>query len=190
MSRHHDARIADRFAAHYVDVADSLFAWARLRLTPALGRLIDAEDLAQEVSYRALRGFGAFDPTRGPFRPWLFGVAHIVLADLLRHAARSAPPAATDVDAPPRPLDSLPLQVTSITTRAARDEELKLFLDHVEQLPDDDRELVVLRGLEGLSLAETAQVMGIGEEAATKRWQRLRAKMREAGRLHRMVEDG
>ena len=75
----------------------------------------------------------------------------------------------------------------SITTRAARDEQLRLFLDRVERLDDDDRELVVLRGLEELPLADVATLMGIGEEAATKRWQRLRARLREEGALHGVV---
>jgi DNA-directed RNA polymerase specialized sigma24 family protein len=61
----------------------------------------------------------------------------------------------------------------------------------VRALPEEDRKLVLLCGLEGLPHKEVAARMELGVEAVTKRWQRLRAKL-EAARLpeHLLVLDG
>ena len=63
------------FATLYEPVAPALRAWAELRCRGPLGRAIDADDLVQEVCVEGLAALDRFDPERGAFRPWLFGVA-------------------------------------------------------------------------------------------------------------------
>ena len=51
----------------------------------------------------------------------------------------------------------------------------------------DERNLVLYCGLEGYSCAQAAARLGISPEAATKRWQKLRERMRESGALRALV---
>jgi DNA-directed RNA polymerase specialized sigma24 family protein len=78
-------------------------------------------------------------------------------------------------------LEGVPDSVTAITTRLARDESVTLFLERAEQLDPIDRGILVHLGLEGLNAGEAAERLGISREMATKRWQRLRARLREQG---------
>jgi RNA polymerase sigma factor (sigma-70 family) len=76
-------------------------------------------------------------------------------------------------------LDQLPDHVTSVSRRLARDETFRAFIDKLDGLDDDDRRLVVMRGLEGLDHGEVGDVFGISRDAAEKRWQRLVRRIEE-----------
>lgn len=167
----------DRFLAAYEEAAPALRAWAVLRCRGPLGRALSPEDLEQEVCLEALRAIDRYDPERGPFRPWLFGVASRVASNAMRRLARGRL-------TPGAPLSQgraqqLPADVTTVSRRVRRDEALEALLATVEQLPDDERRMLLYRGLEGLEHAEIAELMGMSPEGAAKRWQRLRDRLRE-----------
>ena len=63
--------------------------------------------------------------------------------------------------------------------RAAAHEATKLIERAVDRLPAHYRTVFMLRDVEGLSTAETATALGIGEEAAKVRLHRARAMLRE-----------
>lgn len=178
----------DPFTARYAEAAPALHAWARLSVRGALAGRLDPEDLVQEVCVAAFGSRAVYDPARGSFRGWLFGVARNVLLVQLRATARArARGDAAD------PLHSraaeVPEEATTVSRRVARDERLARAVERLEQLEEDDRRLVVLRGLEGLSHAEVAEVTGLGEEQAGKRWRRLRARLAELPQLAALLED-
>jgi RNA polymerase sigma factor (sigma-70 family) len=165
---------AEAFSERWASVAPAVFAWASLHVRQPLRAGLDPEDVLQEVACRAYARRDAFDPSLGDFRGWVFGIARNVLYQSLQRLGRSAGAG--------EPLDtdrwgSLPDTETSITRRVARDEELAAFLQALAQLPEDERRLVVHRGLEGLSHAESAKLLGVSVEAATKRWLRLRERL-------------
>ncbi|MFN3243604.1 MAG: sigma factor [Planctomycetota bacterium] len=70
----------DSFQREYEEVAAPLAAWAHLRCRGPLGRVVDADDLVQEVVLAGWRAHERFDPQRGGFRAWLFGIASRVAA--------------------------------------------------------------------------------------------------------------
>ena len=76
------------------------------------------------------------------------------------------------------PLSTTLWCVRLVSRRVSRDEELGRFREAVAALPEDERKLVLHCGLEGLPLREVGERLGISEEAAGKRWQRLRARLR------------
>jgi RNA polymerase sigma factor (sigma-70 family) len=161
------------FGKLYADVAPTLVAWASLRVRRALRGFVDIEDLVQEVCCRAYEKFDTFDPAKGEFRRWIFGVANNVLRETLAAAARPTAQAAR-LDVSSRDLlDQLPDDITSVGRRFSRDEELAKFVEKLDGLDDDDRKLLIYRGLEGLGHAEAADLLGISRDAAEKRWQRL-----------------
>ncbi len=165
-----------RFSEHYTEVAPALFAWARLKVLGPLRDLADPEDLVQEVCFQAYRSFDRWDPARGAFRPWLFGVANHVVQMLLRKVARAHARLGV-VQRLASQAGAVPAQATTISRRVARDEGLLLFVERVTGLPEDDRRLLVWRGLEGLRHADVAELLGVTEETAMKRWTRLRERL-------------
>lgn len=170
------------FGALYDRVAPALYAWAAVRIGPAARKRLDPEDLLQEVWCRAVQRFPDFDAERGTFRAWIFGIAHLVLLEGFRRlrTARDRGSDTTD-DSLLLAVDDVPDEATSISRRVARDESVRSFLVEVGSLAEDDKVLLLSCGLEGLQHAEAAQVLGISKEAVSKRWQRLRARLKEQG---------
>lgn len=172
-----------RFEELYARVAPALFAWAQLRLLRELRKHLDAEDVVQEVWIRALEIFDRFDPDRQGFRPWLFSVAKLVLMEASRRVRRRASDLGGHraLTAGLFELDDLPDSVTSISSRMSRDDSIRRFVELVREADPLDHQVLVHFGLEGLSGEETAERLGITREAAFKRWQRLRQRLRERG---------
>ena len=173
---------ATGFANLYEHIAPAVFTWASLRIRPEQSAILDPGDLVQEVWLRAWRQINEFDADRIPFRFWIFRIAKNVLLEAARQAQRPDRKrsfAGSDeggADALDRVADS----ITGVSRRIARDEGIAHFRSVVQQLPEEDRKLVVHCGLEGLALREVGERLGISEDAATKRWQRLRARLRES----------
>jgi RNA polymerase sigma-70 factor (ECF subfamily) len=164
------------FARPHRELHDDVCAWAELQLQPPLRQRLDPDDLVQEVWSRACADFARFDPTRGSFRSWLFGIAYHVLKQQLRtwqrRWRREHGPDAGAEPADPR---------TSIGTRLARSERVERLLARLADLDAADRALVMHRGLEGLPHAEVARRLRITAETAESRWRRLRERL--AGEL-------
>ena len=58
-----------------------------------------------------------------------------------------------------------------------RAEVLRTFIARVESLDEEERRLLLLRGLEGLEHEDIARELGISSAAVAKRWQRLRDRL-------------
>jgi RNA polymerase sigma-70 factor (ECF subfamily) len=70
-------------------------------------------------------------------------------------------------------------QHTSPTQAAARAERLLRLQEALNALEPIDREVLALRHFEELSRSETAQMLGIREEAAAKRYIRALKRLKE-----------
>ena len=178
---------AGAFNEHYAGMASALRAWAVLQCQAVLGRYVEADDLVQEVCFQAYRSYAKFDEARGSFRRWVFGVASHVAADMLRQAAR-ARARGFGPDLLGSQAGGVPEDATTLSRRVARDEGLLRFLRRVQDLDDDDRKLLLWRGLEGLQLAEVARLIDCSEETAKKRWQRLRARLQQLPAANDLLE--
>tara|TARA_R110002072_G_scaffold25443_5_gene85048 strand:- start:776 stop:1240 length:465 start_codon:yes stop_codon:yes gene_type:complete len=152
-----------------------------LRCRGPLRRVIDPDDLVQEVVLEAWRAQERFDPSKGPFRGWLFGVANRVAAEALRRQARRAP--ALDLDSEPI------AELTTISRRVRRNESLTTLFTRLDELEADDRNLIIYRGLEGLDHRAVADLLGITPEAAAKRWQRLREQIAAWSSIKDLLSD-
>lgn len=166
------------FEELYARLAPALYAWASLRLPRTLRAFVSPEDIVQEVWCRTTERFATFDPARGEFRSWLFGFAYRVLREAMRSALRLQRASAPDGSRVFR-LEELPDQITSLTRRVARAEDVRALLLRIDELalPPEERELLLLRGLEGLPHEEIAAQLGIQPAAARKRWERLRERL-------------
>lgn len=129
------------------------------------GQRQQAEDLLQETFLLAWERRTAFrDP--GAVRSWLFTVAGNLHRQQHRRdprpGARQLVALSADLVAPDAPPWSDSLQ------RA------------LAELSADDRQVLLLVAVQGFTLPEAAALLGVGEAAATKRWQRARYRLADA----------
>jgi len=169
-----------RFEELYADVAPALYAWAELRIRPALRARLEPQDLVQEVWLRGRKNFSGFDERGVGFRAWAFRIGKNILMEALRSSRNDPTPhpgwsSGTGTLA----LDGIPENVTSFTQRLAREESLREFLAQAGALEETDRMLLIHCGLEQEACAMAAPKLGLSADAAIKRWQRLKTKLRE-----------
>lgn len=171
---------AQRFGELYARIAPALFTWASLRIRPAMRGALDPEDVVQEVWCRAWKSIDRYDPDETPFRLWVFRIAKNVLLEGFRKLRRSGEPAAGPTTRLFQ-LQNLPDSATAVSRKVARHEGIAVLLEWVEALDDEDRQLFVHCGLEGLSYAEVAERMQLQRDTIAKRWQTLRARIASFG---------
>lgn len=138
-----------------------------------LGDPARAEDVAQETLANVIAGDAG---PGGALRPWLYKLARNRCLDLLRRAQNSPTGVrlASGVE--------LPATTTGIATRLAQRERDALVRRIVAAMPDEYRDVVVLRYFENLSREEIGEVLGLSDAAVKGRLarglDRLRAELR------------
>jgi len=117
-----------------------------------LGNVAEAEDLTEDIFLRMLGAIADYKRTGVPFSAWLFRIARNHLVSYYRKNGNRK--------------DHGTLQETMADSRPdpASIVETQLMLGEVAQavqrLPDAQRDVIALRFAVGLSIAETAQVLG------------------------------
>lgn len=127
-----------------------------------------AEDLVQGCLERAVARFHQWRPERR-LRPWLFAILHNLHVDERRRAGGKG-----EV-----PLDEMPEQASREAGPETRLDAGRV-LAAVDRLPPEHRDVIVLVGLNELSYAEAAEVLGIPPGTLMSRLHRARARLREA----------
>lgn len=125
-----------------------------------------ADDAVAETFVRAWGSLHRYRDTGVPFVGWLYGIARNVVGDEFRRRRRV------------EPTDRVPEEMIASTV----DDDLSLAAA-IARLPDEQRKVVELKFLVGLSNAEIGSVMGITPGAVnSKQWRAL-------GRLRRALEE-
>jgi RNA polymerase sigma factor (sigma-70 family) len=169
----------------YVRVTPAIHAYASLRLGE---RWVGPEDIVAEVWCRVAAHLGDYDPSR-PFRGWVFGFAQRVVKEAQRRMARSKV-TSRRVDGPAS-LSQVPASITPAITRAARKEELRDFIAWMRaELSEYEREVTLLRGIQGRTLSEVAAALGRTERAVTVCWARVLEKTRTRTIPRGLIEAG
>ncbi len=153
---------ADRLA---MDKLFSLHADYVYRLALSrLGAVSDAEDVTQDVFLRLIKNRRQHTQ-RAKFRTWLYRVTSNVVTDLLRRRGR--------LTLSPEPPD--------LVQAANQDDQLTLHqaIAVMSQLPQRQREAVLLREFEGFSTAETAEALGISAGSVKTHLHRGLQRLRE-----------
>jgi RNA polymerase sigma factor (sigma-70 family) len=171
-------RVDPRFEQLFAESAPALYAWAELRIRPNLRARLDPQDLVQEVWLRGMLGFARFDERGVSFRAWAFRIGKNVLMEALRATRNDIVDTPGGVTSRMLALERVPQDVTSFTQRVAREESERAFLSEAGSLAEVDRMLLVHCGLEGETCAQAATKLGLSEDAAIKRCQRLKARLR------------
>jgi RNA polymerase sigma-70 factor, ECF subfamily len=156
-------RDPDAWEALYVEVYPRLTAYASRRA----GR-DHAPDLVAETMARAVAAIERFDASGPGFDAWLFGICRNVVADLHRRTARHDP----------RKIPA-PLPVDDVGERIENDEEAAAMREAYARLSDEDRELLDLRVVAGLSADEVSSVLGKQAGAIRMAQSRALARLRD-----------
>jgi RNA polymerase sigma-70 factor (ECF subfamily) len=168
-----------------------------VRMDPVLAARVDPSDVVQEVlmeAHHTLDGYLHDRPL--PFYPWLRRLAWERLAKLYRRHVRSRKRSLLrdGAEGPGLPDESalalaerLVAGGTSPSRHLLREEMRDRVRAALAGLGERDREVLALRFLEGLSTAETAVVLGLGEGAVKSRVMRALARFRD--RLDDREED-
>jgi RNA polymerase sigma-70 factor, ECF subfamily len=159
----------------------TLYQRAYPRLVAFAHRRLGGADLARdavsETMVRAVSAINSYTRDDDGFTPWLFGICRHVVADIHRARYREAPEPLSDPGQESAgPLDALLENEERAAVRAA-----------FERLDADERELLELRVIAGLSSAEVAALLrkrpGAVRMAQMRALSRLRAFIEEVSRV-------
>ncbi len=182
-----DERVVNELFTRY---RERLRQMVRLRLDRRLQGRIDASDVLQEAYLEVARRAREYvaRPTMPPFL-WMRFLTAQKLLELHRHhlgarmrdAAQElslchrATPQASSVSL----AEMLMGRLTSPTLAARRAEMQQKLQEVINSLDPLDREVVALRHFEELSNSEVAQVLGLSKTAASNRYIRALARLKE-----------
>lgn len=150
-----------------------LYLLARAHLGPRLQRKIDASDLVQQTIMDAYVKWGQFRGESDAERAaWIRQILARNLRDALRYHHRAKRDISRQqrlgvaIDQSFRRAQSwLEARQSSPSVHAEKQEDLLRLADALTQLRDDQREAVILRHLQGMSLAEVAAELDRSETA-------------------------
>lgn len=184
----HEDTTAERLAEYIESKRPQLLAFIQHNLGPALRKKIEIEDLLQEVILAALGSLATFNVAgRDPFK-LLCQMAEQRIIDAHRHhvgAQKRSADREVSIDAPMginRSFGFINLLVASMTSASKafsrNQKELKLQQAFTE-LPEEQRELLRLRFVEGLPTKDIAERLGKTDGAVRVLLTRTLAKLQE-----------
>jgi RNA polymerase sigma-70 factor, ECF subfamily len=149
--------------------------YCRGRLGRVSGQYHIADDVAQEVCIAVLSALPRYRDMGRPFASFVFGIASHKVADALRSSVRSAVPTQDLPDGP----DEGPGPEETVVRYIEAEHARRLL----SRLPDNQRELLMLRVVSGLSAEETGNVLGMSPGAVRVAQHRALARLRAMAEL-------
>ena len=169
---------------------DRLKRMVRMRIDGQLKKRIDSSDVVQEVYLDAQRRLDEFPTAEMPLFLWLRLLTSQRLVDLQRYHLGAQKRAAQrevsihSASGPQVNCDSMALQLVSrlptASSMARHSERQAAVRDALLQMSATDREVLSLRHFEGLTNLETAAVLNISVNAASNRYVRALAHLKDA----------
>jgi RNA polymerase sigma-70 factor (ECF subfamily) len=129
-----------------------------------VGDLKTAEDLAQETFVRVFRKIDAYD-SRARFSTWLYTIASNLAKDEFkrrkRHPALSFDWQSSGTDDTTRSIPTLEDAQESPERVALQTETSQRVQETLQRIEADDREILILREIQGLKYDEVAEILGV-----------------------------
>src|SRR5688572_10316762 len=132
------------------------------------GSQYDAEDLTAETFLRAWKARHQFHGEMDSAIAWLIGIAKRLVIDDYRRTVRATRDLPTDLDT-----ESTPEQAT------IQGEQESILFRLVADLPDEQREIIVLRHMLGWRVNDIARHIGVSENKISVSLHRTLSKLRE-----------
>ena len=140
--RVNEARLTSLYDEYYNKIAH--YAFVRI------GDRTEAEDLAGEVFLKALESLKSYEERGIPMQAWLFRIAHNLVVDHLRKAAKRK---TVSIDTVQIEAEADPVAL------ADRNIELEKVAGAMEQLTSEQREVLRLRFFGGLTSKEAGSIL-------------------------------
>jgi len=118
-----------------------------------VGSMTLAEDLTAETFFRALRSMHSFRWQGKDFGAWLMTIARNLTADHFKAGRTRLEQTTEDMQTLDTTSDGPEIEVLSSLTNES-------LLRALGELPTEQRECLIMRFLQGLSIAETAEILG------------------------------
>lgn len=161
---------------------------ARLQLESRFHAKFDPSDVVQQAMLEALKAAPQFrGNTEAEFTAWLRQIlTHALAHEIRRYAGTAKRDLAREIPLEQQLAhtsqqlgDMLAATGTSPSQKAVKREQSVLLAEVLERLPEDFREVIILRNLEGLPHDEVARRMGRSPGAVRMLWVRALARLRE-----------
>ena len=153
-----------------------------------------AEELLQEVFLRVIKSAPTYQE-QAKFTTWLYTIARNLCVDAARRAGHrrtislDAPSVGSDGEAE-RPLGDTLSDPAGDIERQALARELRARLERaIAQLPEDQREVFLMRERSGLPFKEIASIVGVPENTVKSRMRYALERLREALAEYRDVAE-
>ena len=147
-----------------------------------------ADELMQDVFMKVVQRAGDFKGN-SKFSTWLYTIARNLCIDhsrkmvFRRHKSLDAPGRSSPGEEGPTLLDRTASDDPDVDRAAIAKDLQRRIAEAVEELPEDQREVFLLRQVEGLAFKEIAAVVGVPENT-------VKSRMRYAlGRLQRALSE-
>jgi len=137
------------FGELYDLFADKIFRFILMKIK----NKNEAEDLLQEIFIKAWQSIQNFDPARGNFNAWLYAISSNTINDFFRRTYRKPP----TVELSP---DQQIASSENIQKEYSLTDDLVALRKSLKKLPPQYQQVLELRFLEDLSIAETAFILG------------------------------
>ena len=165
------ARLVDRYSGPIYRLALKM-----------LGNSSDAEDVLQNTFLKAFQHLPAFEG-RSSLSTWLYRIASNEALMLIRKRRREVNLADAEAEDEQDAEISAPVQLTDWCCLPEEeflsDESQDLLNRAVQRLPERLRIVFILRDLQGLSIQEAGEALGLSETAVKTRLLRARLRLRE-----------
>jgi len=139
----------DAFGQLYDHYQPSVYRFLYYRV----GSMTLAEDLTAETFFRALRSMHSFRWQGKDFGAWLMTIARNLTADHFKAGRTRLEQTTEDMQTLDTTSEGPEIEVLSALTNEA-------LLRALGELPTEQRECLIMRFLQGLSIAETAEILG------------------------------
>jgi len=158
----------DAFGALYEKYIDQIYNYIYFRTSNAK----DAEDICSRVFLRALHHIERYEDRGYPFSAWLYRIAHNLVVNWYRDRERSDEISLAD-QYPPPTMDG------NVEDRIEKKDEQDALLAIIHSLPEDRKELLILKHVEGLTNTEIGQIMDRTEGAIKALYHRTLESLRD-----------
>ncbi|HOV88801.1 MAG TPA: RNA polymerase sigma factor [Candidatus Paceibacterota bacterium] len=138
---------AESFGIIYEIFAERIYRYIYLKTSSRE----EAEDLTQQVFVRAWEALPQFEFKKNPFSSWLYSIARNLITDFYR---KKKPDFSLDSENALEMPDDLDL-----TERLIIQDEIRQVFEAINQLPLEQKDLLLLRFVDDLSYDEIASIM-------------------------------
>ncbi len=180
-------RLLQRYRGH-------LQAFIEARLDPRVRSRVDPSDVVQEVQMEVTRRMDDFlHRSPMPFHLWVRRTAYERLLKVQReHRGRARRSVNREVPLPDRSSLILAKPLLASTSTPSQQLAAREFADRVgmavAELAEEDRQILLMRHMEGLNYAEVARLLDIEAGAARKRYGRALLRLRKVLKDHGLLE--